>query len=87
MSKHTPGPWFSEGTRIASMDGTTVIDCMGNMSGEDVWADKRLLVAAPELLEALEGVLPMIEDQAAANSTAFAIYDKARQAIAKAKAV
>jgi hypothetical protein len=50
--KHTPGPWFSEGTRIAAMDGPTVIDCMGNMGGEDVAADMRLIVAAPELLAA-----------------------------------
>jgi hypothetical protein len=68
MSAHSPGPW-----RWAERDGD---DCLLDAAGEEVIAgeraclsaDARLIAAAPELLEALRGVLlrPLAQEPIAA---------------------
>ena len=60
MSEHTPGPWRWEGGALLGPEDNNASfgDCMcrlvigGELENE---MDKRLIVAAPALLEALEG--------------------------------
>lgn len=53
MSNHTPGPWYWEELCLRGQNGDCILYCDGfsNMPGED---DKKLIAAAPDLLEALE---------------------------------
>jgi hypothetical protein len=62
MSKHTPGPWRYDPSRVAIVAGPEddpvyVIVTRGAMGGEDVRADIALMVAAPELLSAARGAV------------------------------
>ena len=87
MSKHTPGPWRymagthshydSEGKAIARVYGPRGIDC----SRRD--ANARLIAAAPDLLEALKGMLSRTDGQAIYNFMEPQ-REAARAAIAKA---
>lgn len=84
MSKHTPGPWFSQyddngfyeigseavGLRLAFTFG----------EGDTDEANVRLMSAAPDLLEALEALVTQVSDSHAYDELAVA-----RAAIAKAK--
>lgn len=60
---HTPGPWKeSPDGWINGENGTTIIEYAGCGSHQAYWvndADKNLVLAAPELLEALEAVVPL----------------------------
>jgi hypothetical protein len=86
MTKHTPGPWTFEvgengddfnlnGPEYRIIGGC---ECCGSpwMSGKRYMADARLIAAAPDLLEALQGVLRVADRK----TTEF---DAARAAIAK----
>lgn len=100
MSKHTPGPWAitntadiftplgatnAEGIAAVSNDGWHIADCdMGALCLDEVSANARLISAAPDLLEALEGLVACIDETRGANAT-DALH-KARAAIAKATA-
>jgi len=67
-AKHTPGPWGSDseyGTAIIGADGTTVASVLNSINAtkrqhpvpqdvEQVKANARLIVSAPELLAALK---------------------------------
>jgi hypothetical protein len=107
MSKHTPGPWYvfntadiftnlgaknAEGIEASSRDGWMIADCdMGGLCLAEVRANSSLIAAAPELLEALEAILPFIPNSSAAEGGAarfsanVAAADKVRAAIAKAR--
>ncbi len=95
MSNHTPGPWMFEcedvGTYgshfwLESEAGEEIICQSENAhqgvlaKGEDFVANARLIAAAPELLEALEGLL-----NALPSATSHPAIKKARAALAKAK--
>lgn len=80
MSKHTPGPWFYAESEV----GTPFVDSesVGDLSAvalplDEQKANAHLIAAAPDLLEALEDLLPWLEDARMA--------DGARAAIAKAR--
>lgn len=84
-AKHTPGPWVFD----TSNDGESVKASNGNYIIEDVYhadyvsgstADRRLIAAAPELLEALQD---MVDYYGTASADVEALT-KARAAIAKA---
>jgi hypothetical protein len=94
LMSHTPGPWtvaygsvYSESgeCRIAYMDRD---EPMTKPTERD--ANAQLIAAAPEMLEALEGMTDMferhIENRPGPNDAA-ARWDKARAAIAKARGV
>lgn len=98
--KHTPGPWKLKGLnppRIYADEGKEIIcqcDSMGEMTQSQEKANARLIAAAPELLAALELLLPMAEKfcnnagngadgQGLAEHSVYVI--QARAAIAKAK--
>jgi len=79
-SKHTPGPWFARKTFSGSSeiaaengDGATIA-----RTRED--ADASLIAAAPDLLEALRGVLQQFAKRLRVDSV-----ERARAAIAKAE--
>ena len=89
---HTPGPWDVEpkGSRhfVDGADGLTVayLDRAGVRERIEIEANALLIAAAPELIEALEAVLPDLEHYVATHGPG---PDKrlaiARAAIAKAK--
>ena len=59
---HTPGPWRIHDTKIIAVDGSIIIDCMGAMGGSgNTRRDKQLLAAAPDLLDALTGIVFTLE--------------------------
>ena len=108
MSKHTPGPWaahFEEAYFVTGPDLGRVAMMMnlkgahglgGRRTGDESAANARLIAAAPDLLEALQGLTQAINFRAAAvcgnddSKVEFAVsefwraQDKALAAIAKA---
>lgn len=97
MTKHTPGPW-SIGTPNAKEYGEVgvhgpgeygFIICDLQADGYDEKTQKAnasLIAAAPDLLEALEGVTDMAADMIPSMGFAgLALIEAARAAIAKAR--
>lgn len=96
MSKYTPGPWeierYSDGliqivgdVRIVSDDEenvTTVVEAVAR--GDE--ANARLIVAAPELLEALQDLDALRGPFPPSDEAVEAAWRKASAAIAKATA-
>lgn len=101
-TKHTPGPWF-QGTgdhQYCVYDKKVWINPDGSRGGETpnlvvvvspegALADARLIAAAPELLEALEGMIEVYggacdSECLPKHSTELELIDLARTAIAKA---
>ena len=93
MSKHTPGPWVHSITGSRMTDeysqpfavfqeghSNMIAGVFGDVSGGEEVAreNARLIAAAPDLLEALKGVL-RVADRATDE------FDAARAAIAKAE--
>jgi hypothetical protein len=91
---HTPGPWRTDRNDIHSGQISVVHHCVGN-DWVEVWspdataadekemeANARLIAAAPELLEALESMVEMVEMNGFGKAYAM---DISRAAIAKAK--
>ena len=84
-AKHTPAPWravtwdgnLSE-IPIETIDGNTPV---AFVVGENRVDHSRLISAAPELLKALIGIKPLVED----DSFTRPFLDAANAAIAKAK--
>ncbi len=77
MNKHTPGPWSEPGTF-----GATRFEVQGSnrrVAVVDTIEDARLIAAAPELLDALEGLL-----NALPSATTHPAIAQARAAIRKA---
>ncbi|EKJ8513839.1 hypothetical protein ACOANU_29155 [Pseudomonas aeruginosa] len=100
MRKHTPGPWFVNGheryTKYveARIDGGLIQEvaaCGPTEKPEQQEANARLCAAAPELLEALQGMLEVYggqynDDCLPKSSTELELIQQARAAIAKATA-
>lgn len=100
MSAHTPGPWKAEvggdagyGTfeyaLIRSARGSKVADARLSHvgSGRECQANAALIAAAPELLEALIGLVPLAEMDVEANTIGTDLWSAvhaARAAIKKA---
>lgn len=91
-TQHTPGPWFAGNVIKDDYDRDTVsvgpfaADCHYEDAICEVWgenhpaaANAHLIAAAPDLLEALKGVM-RVADRATVE------FDAARAAIAKAEA-
>lgn len=98
MSKHTDGPWavvgVGESSRMLVVRSPShrvaTIHSRLNTPPEQYQADAALIAAAPDLLAALEGILPIAE--AARHALGLDIdqrirLDDARAAVAKAKPV
>lgn len=94
QTNHTPGPWEIDD---AAFDGLDIVSPQGRVAmlndgepGEDtsIWANARLIAAAPDMLAALEALMrwetsALDAEQAAALMDE--VCDMARAAIAKAK--
>jgi hypothetical protein len=89
-AKHTPGPWEhddSTGVGVPLATGTQWFDVLGasEVATAQDYANARLIAAAPDLLEALRGVLDHFDPYATPgceeNEQA---YETARDAIRKA---
>ena len=97
MNKHTPGPWNRvKGDRnVYSASGTVCKTpaIIGGGSAAANWeANARLIAAAPDLLEALEGMLEIygvreqhMSREPFASSTEVECCNQARAAIARAR--
>lgn len=100
MSKHTPGPWKLSGANTVHSDEAKCIVAFVGTANEEVRefsgarqrADARLIAAAPDLLEALEGL--RLDDwmtyEGNLEASGYASVDAlkfARAAIRKAKGV
>lgn len=96
-AKHTPGPWFVAEAglfKVASITHSTGIYADEMSSDESIQADARLIAAAPDLLEALQGLLNVVNDSRGvagyhlngdtAEWDEFYEVDAARAAITKA---
>ena len=83
MSKHTPGPWFSQyddnGFYEIGSESVTFTLAFTYGEGDTDEANARLIAAAPDLLEALQDVLLELESIGPMEK-----IDRARAAIAKA---
>ena len=85
-TKHTPGPWAID----AGLDGAVIYNGSGTIANvpEDLLASSfnaRLIAAAPELLEALIGLLNAPDPDEVEDATPrFRAVMKAHAAIAKA---
>jgi hypothetical protein len=86
MSKHTPGPWhYKSGTRgIFGPEGKAIATLHGTPRGypnPDREANAHLLVAAPDLLEALRDLVDAItgrlDGETIALHNALAVIKKA----------
>lgn len=94
---HTPGPWWVDDDGYIGAgsgdDYVTLAEILGaNDEVEVIRANVALITAAPELLDALQEILPIVEylapekfDDAAHQEAFEATLARARAAIEKAK--
>jgi len=93
MSKPTQGPWTIDSFgNIQTPKGVlrlkgVALPCGSVSDKSEVMANTRLIAAAPDLLEALEHLVAIVDihQDATDNSFAWAEFVLANQAIAKAK--
>lgn len=102
-AKYTPAPWFTDRNNVHTGQIATIHHCRGNdwieiwtntwclaetlLDEERQEANARLISAAPDLLEALQGLLPAAIDgheQYGGDGEEYEDVRKARAAIAKA---
>ncbi len=93
MSKHTPGPWrvgLADDTVVTTQDGDEIVLVQGDYGDPTAWpvmeANARLIAAAPELLEALQGLLQLVDELRADDPNWVLVPEviAARAAITKA---
>lgn len=95
-SHHTPGPWevlpaqWDEGETLCIQTASIgdVVAFIEGPANERDYANARLIAAAPELLDALEGLLNLNDVKQALNSKSHDVrksHAKALAAIAKAR--
>ena len=91
-AKHTPGPWAYHNTPTpfiyVNAGGLPICQIYtstahGQSMGEQ-FANARLIAAAPELLEALQKMLPELRGLSIVSDTAAEMLREAEAAIAKA---
>jgi hypothetical protein len=94
MKKHTPGPWEVDHdgpSRPIILTGNGMLSISMYEDGhwvsyENEENDAHLIAAAPELLEMLQKVLPILDDMRVINSKKYSdVFWKTRALIAKAK--
>jgi len=87
---HTPGPWRieSEPFNIWSKTGALIANCNAPMEPDQAWvegcANARLIAAAPDLLDALRGLVEAVGGLDGLG-TIVAETDQARAVIARAE--
>lgn len=88
MSKHTPRPWYRDGTTVYALNPHNFNRFSAQIHGahtpkSELEAVAQLMQAAPELLEALEACVARITNEVA-DAEFLDEVDQARAAIAKA---
>jgi hypothetical protein len=97
--KHTQGPWIYttdedwDGAHIMDKHGRIVADCQGcdipgacgEVGTDEAKANARLISAAPDLLEALEMLMPFAPNHFTECQYTKAVWQDAAKAIAKAR--
>ena len=65
MSAHTPGPWYVSGLEVMAADDRKTLICTGygSTGNKQANADRRLMAAAPELLDALRALLSGYDEE------------------------
>ena len=85
-AKHTPKPWIILYSGfVQTKDGVRI--CLVNTSNknvEEVIANKALIRAAPDMLEAIEGFIYGVETN---ENNLLIAYENAKQIIKKAKGI
>jgi hypothetical protein len=72
MSKHTPGPWIVatdaygapqhiKSYRVANTVASFLTSVRRSTDGDEIGANARLIAAAPDLLDALQSLEPLLE--------------------------
>lgn len=89
MTKHTQGPWLVEGRTVYALndDGYNRFSALvqdAHTPGDELEANARLIAAAPDLLEALDGMIEAYDD-GAQPEWALPYIRAAHKAIAKAR--
>ena len=89
MEEHTPGPWSREGEYAIYAGNVPVAIVIPFLpSGERMPAgNATLMVNALNLLEALEGMICLVNELSEYDPSHLPTYRKARDIIAKAKGV
>lgn len=85
---HTPGPWRTHGCRHIEAGDNIIIAAVQPLAARDVQlGNQRLMAAAPEMLEALRGIVGLVRNDEHRNwsPSAESAIDSARAAIAKAE--
>ncbi|HCF1755694.1 TPA: hypothetical protein NH891_001892 [Pseudomonas aeruginosa] len=87
MRKHTPGPWYRDGTTVYALNPQNFNRFSAQIHGaqtpkSELEAVAQLMQAAPDLLEALQACIQQITALCSADD----VPDQARSAIAKATA-
>ena len=85
MTQHTPGPWKIDMDCIVTYDGAREIAAVNPDYNPNFMADKRLIAAAPMLLEALETLMVSLEWAEKHQRTTYNGYETAKAAIRAAK--
>ena len=89
MNKHTQGPWtyeqISNNAYVIDENGSAVM--LYRNPDDEMKANARLIAAAPELLEALRGMVALEEENLRSGDDIDVCFEleSARAAIAKAK--
>ncbi|WP_239424620.1 hypothetical protein [Pseudomonas aeruginosa] len=96
MMKHTPGPWYRDGTTVYALNPHNFNRFSAQIHGahtpkSELEAVAQLMQAAPELIEALQGMLEVYggqynDDCLPKSSSELDLIQQARAAIAKATA-
>lgn len=85
MSKHTQKPWkvdgaYACGKDIGSPSGVSIFeaDCCGRIAGKDsdeIEANGRLIVAAPEMYQLIENVAAAYDHDKSSHDLAATLYE------------
>ncbi|MDE9773729.1 hypothetical protein OS049_07755 [Pseudomonas aeruginosa] len=91
MSKHTPGPWYRDGTTVYALNPQNFNRFSAQIHGahtpqSELEAVARLVAAAPELLEALQDLDALRGPFPPSDEAVEDAWRKASAAIAKATA-
>ncbi len=88
MSTHTPGPWKRKGMRGLDIHGADhTVARTGNLSlpEDELQANARLIEAAPDLLEALKGLVGVADTRGVETLQYF--FERVIAEVPKARAV